>query len=103
MLQPSLHPATVEARCTPRNRFAFGLTARTLILFGLGFLWLIPGYYIPRLIWLMPAWDALILFAALLDGIRLPRPSTIAASRAWLSAPSLGVPVEVELTIRHAN
>jgi uncharacterized protein (DUF58 family) len=103
MLQPSLHPATIEAQCTPRNRFAFGLTARSLTLFGLGFLWLIPGYYIPRLVWAMPAWDALILLAALFDGLRLPRPSTITASRAWLSAPSLGVPVELELTIRHAN
>ena len=103
MLQPSLHPATVEAQCTPRNRFAFGLTARTLLLFGLGFLWLIPGYYISRLVWAMPAWDALILLAALFDGLRLPRPSTITASRAWLSAPSLGIPVEVELSIRHAN
>ena len=103
MLQPSLHPATVEAQCTPRNRFAFGLTPRTLILFGLGFLWLIPGYYIPRLVWAMPLWDVLILIAALFDGLRLPRPSTITASRAWLSAPSLAVPVEVELTLRHAN
>ena len=103
MLQPSLHPATVKAQCTPRIRLSFGLTARTVFLFGLGFLWLVPGYYIPRLVWAMPAWDALILVAALYDGLRLPHPSTITASRAWLSAPSLGVPVEVELTLRHAN
>jgi uncharacterized protein (DUF58 family) len=103
MLQPSLHPATVQARCEPRRRFAFGLTARAITLLGLGFLWLIPGYFFPHIAWAMLAWDGLILLAALFDGLRLPAPQTITASRAWLSAPALGSPVEVDLTLQHES
>jgi uncharacterized protein (DUF58 family) len=103
MLQPSLHPAPITAPCQPRSRFAFGLTARALILLGLGFLALIPGYYIPRFAYAMLLWDGLILLAALFDGQRLPRPSTLTASRAWLSAPSLGTSTEIELTLTHSN
>jgi uncharacterized protein (DUF58 family) len=101
LLQPSLHPEPITAPCQPRGRLSFGLTARALFLLGAGFLWLIPGYYIPRLAYTMLVWDGLILLVALLDGLRLPRPSAIAAGRSWLSAPSLGTSVEIELSIRH--
>src|SRR5882762_7009482 len=103
MLQPSLHPETVTAACQPRSRLAFGLTPRALILLGLGFLALIPGYYLQRLAYGMLFWDALILVIALADGLSLPRPSTITASRSWLSAPSLGTSVEIELSLTHSN
>jgi uncharacterized protein (DUF58 family) len=103
MLQPSLHPETVTAACQPRSRLAFGLTPRALILLGLGFLALIPGYYIPRLAYGMLIWDVLILLIALADGLRLPSPTTITASRSWLSAPSLGTSLEIELSLTHSN
>jgi uncharacterized protein (DUF58 family) len=103
MLQPSLHPDPVTAACQPRSRFAFGLTARALILLGSGFFWLVPGYFIPRFTYVVLVWDALILAAVLFDGLRLPRPSTLTASRAWLSAPSLGSSVEIALGIVQNN
>ena len=103
MLRPSLHPETIKASCQPRSRLAFGLTPRALILIGAGFLWLIPGYYIPRLAYIMLVWDALILLITLADGLRLPRPATLTASRSWLSAPSLGTSVEIELSVTHNN
>jgi uncharacterized protein (DUF58 family) len=103
MLQPSLHPDTIQARCQSRRRFAFGLTARAVLLLSLGFLWLIPGYFISRLAWAMLIWDALILLAVLLDGLRLPPPQSITASRAWLSAPALGSLVEVKLTLQQQS
>ncbi|WP_263358521.1 DUF58 domain-containing protein [Acidicapsa ligni] len=103
MLQPSLHPVSVQAACQPHSRFAFGLSIRVFTLLGLGFLWLIPGYYIPRLAYGMLLWDALVLIAALLDAWRLPAPASITVGRAWLSAPSLGNSVEIELSIRHQN
>ena len=99
MLQPSLHPDPITAACEPRSRFAFGLTPRAIVLLGIGFLCLVPAYFFPNLAWLMPAWDALILLAAIFDGLRLPRPQQITATRSWLSAPALGSPVEIELTI----
>src|ERR1017187_7049262 len=103
MLQPSLHPASVTAACQARSRLAFGLTARALLLLAAGFLWLIPGYFQPRLAYGMLVWDGLILLAALLDSLRLPRPESITVGRNWLSAPSLCTSVEIELSILHAN
>lgn len=103
MLQPTLHPAPVTAPCQPRRRFAFGLTSRALLLLGAGFLWLIPGYYIPRIAYVMLLWDGLILLVAGLDCLRLPAPATISAGRSWLSAPSIGTSVEIELSITHNN
>ena len=103
LLQPKLHPEPITAACQPRGRFAFGLTRRALILLGAGFLWLIPGYYIPRIAYGMLFWDALILLITLADGLRLPRLATITASRSWLSAPSLGASVEIELSLTHSN
>jgi uncharacterized protein (DUF58 family) len=103
MLQPTLHPATITAQCQSRGRFSFGLTTRALFLLGAGFLWLIPGYYVPRIAYLMLAWDGLILLIAALDGQRLPNPATITAGRSWLSAPSLGTSVEIELSLTHEN
>jgi len=103
MLQPSLHPAPITAAAQPRSRFAIGLTPRTLWLLAAGFLALIPGYRHPQIAYAMLLWDGLILLAALLDGLRLPAPSTLTASRTWLSAPSLGSPVEIELSITHPN
>ncbi len=101
MLQPSLHPVSVEASCRPRRRAAFGLSVRTLMLLVAGFLWLAAGYIVPRLAWGMLLWDALILFVALLDGLRLPPPAALTVARSWLSAPSLAAPVQVELSVRH--
>ena len=103
MLRPSLNPETIKAACQPRSRLALGLTRRALILLGAGFLWLIPGYYIPRLAYGMLFWDALILLITLADGLRLPRPATIIASRSWLSAPSLDSSVEIELSLTSNN
>ncbi|HEX4321252.1 MAG TPA: DUF58 domain-containing protein [Acidobacteriaceae bacterium] len=103
MLPSTLHPEPITAQCQPRGRLAFGLTPRALYLLAAGFLWLIPGYYIPSLAYVMLVWDALILIAALLDGLRLPSPATITATRSWLSSPSLGTSVEIELSLSHQN
>ena len=103
MSHSTLHPESITAPCQPRSRFAYGLTPRALYLLAAGFLWLIPGYYIPSLAWIMLAWDALILLAATIDGLRLPDPTTITATRSWLSSPSLGAPVEIELSLSHQS
>jgi uncharacterized protein (DUF58 family) len=103
MLQPTLHPAPITARCQPRSRFAFGLTRRGLILFGLGFLWLIPGYHDPELAWAMLGWDAISLFFVLLDLVLLPPPSVLTATRSWHSTPALGSQAEIELSLSHRH
>jgi uncharacterized protein (DUF58 family) len=99
MISPSLHPAPISAACERRRRWAFGLTPRAIALLLLGFVWLVPGFWDSRLAWAMPAWELLVLLAALLDGLRLPAAAELTASRFWSNAPALDSETEIELTI----
>ncbi|HMD76213.1 MAG TPA: DUF58 domain-containing protein, partial [Terracidiphilus sp.] len=101
MISPSLHPAPVRAACQRRRRWSFGLTPRAIGLLMAGFLWLIPGFWDGRLAFAMLAWDAVVLTAALLDGLRLPRAGQLIASRSWSNAPALDSETEIELTIEN--
>ncbi len=101
MISPSLHPGPVSAVCQRRRRWSFGLTPRSIGLLLLGFVWLVPGFWDGRLAYAMPAWDALVLLFALLDGLRLPTPAELTASRSWSNAPALNSETEIELTIEN--
>ena len=101
MISASLHPGPVRAVCERRRRWAFGLTPRAIGLLVAGFLWLIPGFWDGRLAYAMLAWDTLVLLAALLDGVRLPRPQQLTAGRSWSNAPALDSQTEIELTIEN--
>jgi uncharacterized protein (DUF58 family) len=80
---------------------SFALTPRSIGLLLAGFVWLIPGFWDGRLAYAMPAWDSLVLLFALLDGLRLPEPAELTASRSWSNAPAIGNETEIELTIEN--
>ena len=101
MIAPSLQPGPVRAACESRRRWGFGLTPRTIALLAAGFLWLLPGFWDSQLSYAMLAWDALVLLAALLDGLRLPRAADLIGKRSWANAPSLDSETEIELTIEN--
>ena len=101
MIAPSLHPGPVTAACERRRRWGFGLTSRAILLLLAGFVWLVPGFWDWRLALAMPAWDALVMIFALCDGLRLPAPAQLTASRSWSNAPALNSETEIELTIEH--
>jgi uncharacterized protein (DUF58 family) len=101
MISPSLHPDPVRAVCERRCRWGFGLTPGAIGLLCVGFIWLIPGFWDSRLAYAMPVWDALVLLVALLDGLRLPSPVQLVASRSWSNAPALDSETEIELTIEN--
>jgi uncharacterized protein (DUF58 family) len=66
-----------------------------------GFLLLIPGFWDARLSYVMLVWDALVLLAAFLDGVRLPAAGQLSATRSWSNAPSLDSETEIELGIEN--
>src|SRR4051812_47256120 len=101
MIPPSLHPGPVHAVCERRRRWSFGLTGPSIGLLTAGFLLLLPGFWISSLSYAMPVWDALVLLAALLDGLRLPANSQLSATRTWSNAPALDSQTEIELTIEN--
>jgi uncharacterized protein (DUF58 family) len=61
----------------------------------------VPGFWDARLAYSMLAWDALVLLIALLDGLRLPAPAELAATRSWSNAPALDSDTEIELTLEN--
>ena len=101
MILPSLYPAPISAACERRRRWGFALTPRSIGLLLVGFIWLVPGFWDGRLAYAMPAWDTLVLLFALLDGLRLPAPAELTASRSWSNAPALDSETEIELTIEN--
>jgi uncharacterized protein (DUF58 family) len=101
MISPSLHPDPVTAQFQPRSRWAFGLTPRAIVLLLIGFLGLAPGFWDGRLAFSMLAWDLVVLLFCFFDGIRLPAPSSLIATRSWSNAPALDSTTEVELTIEN--
>jgi uncharacterized protein (DUF58 family) len=101
MITPSLHPQPIRAACERRRKLAFGLTPRAIALLTAGFLLLIPGFWVPRLSYAMLVWDALVLLATVLDGMRLPSTKLLTAERSWSNAPALDSETEIELAIEN--
>src|SRR5579863_5469150 len=99
MISSSLHPEPVRAVCKPRGRLAFGLTARAIWLLAAGLLLALPGFFRARWGWGIIEWDALVLLAVILDGIRLPAAQRITIERSWSNAPSLDSETEIRLTV----
>lgn len=102
MLRP-LIPETVEACAEPRGRLSFGFGARFFVYVLLGFLWLVPAWWIPQTIAGMLLWDLLALGAWLYDLRRLPRQGELRLRRRWTTAPLLARPCPVSIDIENAG
>jgi uncharacterized protein (DUF58 family) len=105
----TLIPPSVGATARPlhglgyvlaRGPFGFGLTQRALLLFVAGLLFTIPAFFDMKRLWMLLAWDALLLAVVLFDLSRLPKPGQLRVSRTFLDSPRIGdlTRVELELT-----
>ena len=94
-------PATATALPTGRTGSwaGFGLTPLTLLLFCAGFLLAIPAFWHPHAIWMMSAWDGLLLVLVLVDVALLPRPRSITITRSFLDSPEIGQATKIELSL----
>ena len=99
MNQFTVRPEAVRVPAKPRGRLAWAPTSRALWLLLAGLLFLVPAFFQQRFAWGILAWDVCVLIAAVVDATILPAPRQIELSREWLSAPSLGRGVEVELAV----
>ncbi len=99
----TLIPTPISAAARPAGRFGrwlgFALTSRSLLLFLAGLLGLIPAFFHLHRVWLMVAWDALVLALVLFDALTLPPPSTLTLTRTFLDSPRLGERTRVELSL----
>ncbi len=95
----TLIPQPVTATVRPNGRFGrslgFGLTPRALLLLIAAVLLSIPAFFHPHLIWMMAAWDALMVALIAFDASRLPAPAQLSVTRRFVHSPTLGTPTEV--------
>ena len=96
-----LLPTGASARARPLGRLSFAFGPRFFLTLLLGLLWLVPAWWAPQLIAAMLLWDLLAVLAFLADLVRLPRPLEIEARRMWEHAPSLATPCHVALSLRN--
>src|SRR5271167_1012476 len=94
-------PAIATARANGRIRFGFG--SRFFVALLLGLAWLVPAWWMPRLIVAMFLWDALLLAAWFWDLQRLPRARDLEVRRIWRLRPALAVPASVAIELRYAG
>ena len=99
----TLIPQPVTATAVPQGRrgwlFGFALTPRALYLLLAGVLLAIPAFFVPHTLWMMPAWDIVILLLALVDALRLPAPAGLRVERRFEHAPALGEAAPVILSV----
>ncbi len=95
----TLVPEPVKAAARAR-RFGYALTPRALLLLVAGCLLATPGFFHPRWIWAIVAWDGLVLLLAILDAAFLPPPAKITVERRFDNSPVLGerTAITVEIT-----
>ncbi len=99
----TLIPESVTAVAAPQGRrgrlFGFALTPRALYLLLAGVVLAVPAFFVPHTLWMMPAWDVVILMLAVTDALRLPAPSVISVERRFEHAPALGEAAPVTLNV----
>ena len=98
----TLVPEPVRAPARDR-RFGYALTPRTLILLAAGCLLTIPGFFHPRWVWAMVAWDTLVLALAVIEIALLPRPEQITVERRFENSPVLGEPTRITVEVTQAS
>jgi uncharacterized protein (DUF58 family) len=95
----SLVPRPIEAAAHSYKRVGVAFGDRFFLLLLLGFIWIGPAFVVPRFVYAMFAWDALVLLVWLSDLTRLPKPDLLRIRRSWRSPTALSVAAEVEITL----
>jgi uncharacterized protein (DUF58 family) len=85
------------------HRLGYALTPRALLLLAAGCLLSTPGFFHPRWIWAMLAWDILVMLLTILDAALLPAPGKISVERRFDNSPVLGEPTAVTIEVTQGS
>lgn len=96
-----LVPPEVAARGRSLGRMAFGFGPRFFVALLLGFLWLLPAWWVPQMVAAMLLWDLMALLVFAFDYLRLPKAVDMEARRSWVHAPALATSAAVTVTVRN--
>jgi len=97
----ALVPVEVAARARALGRVPFGFGPRFFVALLLGFLWLVPSWWAPRMIGAMVIWDLVALAAFGFDLLRLPTPEQMEGRRSWEHAPSLANSSDITIAVHN--
>ncbi|MBV8672233.1 MAG: DUF58 domain-containing protein [Acidobacteriaceae bacterium] len=98
----TLVPEPISA-ATHGRRFGYALTPRALLLLAAGCLLAMPGFFHPRWIAAMVAWDTLVLLLAAIEMTMLPDPQQITAERRFENSPVLGEPTRIIIEVTQTS
>jgi uncharacterized protein (DUF58 family) len=103
MIQARLVAAARAHPVRAANRFAVGLSARSLVLLTIGVIFVLPAFVDRRALVIVAGWDVVILLLAVADFRRLPRPDQISIARTWAAPLSLGSSTNVQIAVRNGG
>jgi uncharacterized protein (DUF58 family) len=98
-----LTPIPIEAPAQGRGLLPAGFGARFFLILAIGFIWLIPAWWSPRLIAVMFVWDLCGLAIWVVDLLKLPKPSELTVSRSFSGPLVLGRPASITVCIRNRS
>lgn len=98
-----LVPAEIAGRAKSFGKIPFAFGPRFFVVVLLGLVWLVPAWWIPRMVGAMVLWDLLSLVAFGIDLARLPKPKEIEGRRSWEHAPSLATRSSVTICVRNGG
>lgn len=104
-------PVTATAQAPAAGRLArllgplsaYAFTPRMLCLLAGGVLLAIPAFFRPRGIWVMLAWDVVLMLLAVYDAVQLPSPACFQVTREFCGGPALGRETTVAVRVLQAG
>jgi uncharacterized protein (DUF58 family) len=103
MIENPLAPPAALARARPNGRIPFGFGPRFFVGILLGFGWLIPAWWFPRMIAAMFLWNGVFLTAWLWDFLQLPSPGQLELRRIWRTRPALACASSIAIEITNSG
>ena len=103
MIENPLAPPAAVARARPNGRIPFGFGPRFFVAILLGFGWLIPAWWFPRMIAAMFLWDGVFVAAWLWDFLQLPSPSQLELRRIWRTRPALACASSIAIEVTNSG
>lgn len=98
-----LLPDPINAPARTGRKLAFGFGNRFLLLFLLGFAWIVPAFWNRHFLYGMWVWDLVLIAAWLVDFSRLPRPADLQIERSWVGVPAIECTSEVSITVSNQS
>ena len=98
-----LLPDPISAAARSSRKLPFGFGTRFLLLFLVGFAWIVPAFWNRTFLYGMWAWDAVLLAAWALDFSRLPKSGALQVERSWVGVPAIECTSEISITVSNQS